>query len=101
MVLGLGFMLKFFVIGEPVDGEQIYFTISENGRELELQIDTVESAMALRGWKYRQDDGILYISARKVPVSLFYDEGRYKTTINTEMIETIILGNKTIWSNSK
>lgn len=97
LAICLGVMAKLFIIGEPVDGGQILCAISENGPELELDVDAAESAVALRGWKYRRDGGTLYISARKVLVSPLFREGHYETSINKEKIDTIILGGKTIW----
>ncbi len=94
----LGLIAKLFIIGEPVSGEQVYCTTYVNGQKLELQVDTIESSVALICWKYNQYDSTLYISARKVLVSPLFNEGHYKTYIDIEMIENIVLGGKTIWS---
>lgn len=97
LVFCMGVLIKLFLIGEPVDGEQVYCTTSVNDQELTLQIDAIESAMALRGWKYHQNGSTLQISVRKVPVSPFFDEGHYETTLDVEGVEHIMVGNKTIW----
>ncbi len=99
LVIVLGFAAKLYVIGEPIDGEQVYCTASVNGQNLKLQIETVESGMALRGWKYKQDGSVLYISGRKVLVSPFFNEGYYEASINIELIERVLFGNKVIWSS--
>ena len=97
LVLCVGFAAKLFLIGDPVAGGQVYCTVSENGQDLELQVDTVESAMALRGWKHEQDGGTLYLSARKVLVSPFFDEGHYETSIKIGAIDKIVLGGEIVW----
>ncbi len=51
----LGFAANFFLIGEPVDGEQLCCTVSQENPNLEMQVGTAESGMALRGWKRRQE----------------------------------------------
>lgn len=101
LIIGLAFLLKLFIIGEPVDGVQVVCVTSANGQSLDLQADTLESAMALRGWKQQQDGSTLYINARKVLVSPLFHEGHYETSIDLEMIETIILGSKVIWSENE
>lgn len=98
LIICLGFIAKLFIIGELVAGEQVYCTASVNGGKLKLQAETTESAAALWGWKYNYDGKTLYISARKVPVSPLFNEGRYETSINIEMIDNIILGGKKVWS---
>lgn len=93
----LAVVLDLFLIGEPIAGEQVSYTVSADGQRLELQADAIDSAVALRGWKFRREDSTLYISARKVLVSPLFDEGHYETSVDAEGIETIILGGKTIW----
>lgn len=100
LIIVLTFLLKLFIIGEPVDGVQIVYVTSAHGQTLELQVDTLESAMALRGWKHHQDGDTLYISARKVLVSPMFHEGHYETSIDLKTIKTIILGGKVIWSGN-
>lgn len=101
LIIGLTFLLKLFIIGEPVDGVQIVFVTSAHGQTLDLQVDTLESAMALRGWKQQQDGGSLYINARKVLVSPIFHEGHYETSIDLETVETIILGGKVILAGNE
>lgn len=100
LFIGLAFLLKLFIIGEPVDGVQVVCVTSANGQSLDLQVDTLESAMAFQGWKQHQDGSTLYISARKVLVSPLFHEGHYETSIDLETVETIILGGKVIWSGN-
>ena len=95
----LGILLKIFVIGEPVDGAQVYCTTSVNDQSLELRISTVESGVALRGWKFEQDGNTMLISARKVLVSPLFDKGDYETIIDLSAIDNISFGGQEIWSN--
>lgn len=98
LAIGLGAMAKLFVIGEPAAGEQVSCTVAETGAQIELRVDAVESAMALRGWRCRQEGDTLYISARKVPVSPLFHEGHYETAVDGKTVEKIVLGDKTVWS---
>lgn len=90
--------LKLFIIGEPVDGSQINWTVSDNGQVLELRVESNgESAMAFRGWRFKQDGDTLSISARKVLVSALFSDSTYQTTIDLEGVAEIYLGGQKIW----
>ena len=43
------------LIGEPVDGKQLAYQITEHPSYLDLQVTAVESAVALRGWQLKQE----------------------------------------------
>lgn len=101
LLVTLGILTKLFVIGEPVDGAQLHCDASVNGSTLELRVDTVESAMALRGWNLKQDGNTLQIRARKVLVSPLFSDGSYQASIDLEGIKTISLGGTVIWSAEK
>ncbi len=88
-----------FVVGEPVDGKQLAYNITQNNSILELQVSAKEPAVALRGWKFKQEGKNLFISAKKVLVSFLFSSGEYQTSINIDGIENIYLGGKMIWSN--
>ena len=99
LLVVLGIILKLFVLGELVDETQVYCNASMNGQHLELQITTVESRVALRGWKFEQDGNTLLINARKVLASPLFNKRDYKTIIDLEVINNISFGDKEIWSN--
>ena len=99
LLVVLGIFLQLFVLGEPVDGAQVYCTTSVNGQSLELRIVATESGIALRGWKFKQNGGTLFVSARKVLVSPLFDKGYYETIIDLEAIDNISFGGQEIWSN--
>ena len=96
----LGVFLKLCIIGEPVDHAQVYCTTVVNGQNLELRIESVESAVAFRGWKMEQAGNTLSITVRKVLVSPLFDEGSYETTIDLDTIENVWFGGQLIWSRS-
>ena len=93
-------LLKLFVIGEPIDGNQLAYNITQNNSTLELQVSAKEPAVALKGWKFKQEGNSLFISAKKVPVSFLFSNGQYQTSINIDGIENVYLGGRMIW-NSK
>lgn len=97
LLLVLGLPAKLFLIGEPVDGSQLIYSVTGENPSLVLNVCTSDSAMALHGWKYRQDGDALYISARKVLVSPLFPSGIYQTTIDTTLLAEIYLGGKLIW----
>lgn len=86
------------LIGEPVDGKQLAYQITEHPSYLDLQVTVVESAVALRGWQLKQEGNDLFIRARKVPVSPFASHGDYLTSIDTDGIDHVYLGGQLIWS---
>ncbi len=88
-----------FIIGEPIDGNQLAYNISQNNSILELQVSAKEPAVALRGWKFKQEGKDLFISAKKVLVSFLFSSGEYQTSIDIDGIENIYLGGQMIWSN--
>ena len=85
-------------IGEPVDGKQLAYQVTEHPSYLDLQVTSVESAVALRGWQFKQEGNDLSIRARKVPVSPFFSHGDYLTSIDTDGIDRVYLGGQLIWS---
>lgn len=98
LLLGaLGILANLFLIGEPVDGEQLICTVSPEGPNLCVKVETAESGMALRGWKQRQEGGSLSITARKVPVSAFFPEGSNTFVLGTESVDRVLVGGKVVW----
>lgn len=90
---------KLYIIGEPVDYAQVYCTADVNDQKLKLRIESVESAVALRGWKFEQEGDTLYISARKVLVSPLFEEGSYETVIDLKSSERVSFGGHMVWSD--
>lgn len=98
-IIILCILLKLFVIGEPVDGAQLAYSITQNDATLELQVSATESAVALKGWKIEQEGNNVFISTKKVPVSFLFSSGQYQTSINIDEIENVYLGGQIIWSS--
>ena len=99
-IIILCILLDLFVIGEPIDGEQLAYNITQNNSTLELQVSAKEPAVALRGWKFEQEGNNVFISAKKVLVSFLFSSGQYQTSIDIDGIENVYLGGQMIW-NSK
>ena len=87
------------MIGEPVDGAQLSYNITQNDATLELQVSATESAVALKGWKIEQEENNVFISTKKVPVSFLFSSGKHQTSINIDGIENVYLGGQIIWSS--
>ena len=98
-IIILCILLELFVIGEPVDGAQLAYNITQNNTTLELKVSAIESAVALRGWKIEQEGNNIFISTKKVPVSFLFSSGQYQTSINIDGIENVYLGGQIIWSS--
>lgn len=90
--------LSLYVIGNPVDGNQVFYEMSVNDENLELRVSVKgDSATAFRGWTHKQDNGTVYIDARKVLVSKLSDSGDYKTSVDLTGVDKVVLGGKAIW----
>lgn len=100
VVTVLCLLTNWFVIGEPIDGKQLAYTVTVDNSLLKLQVVAEESAVALRGWKFKQDGNNLFISARKVPVSFLFSSGEYQTSVNLDGIASVYLGGQIIWDNN-
>lgn len=98
-IIILCILLKLFVIGEPVDGAQLAYNITQNDATLELQVSATESAVALKGWKIEQEGNNMFISTKKVPVSFLFSSDQHQTSINIDGIENVYLGGQIIWSS--
>lgn len=92
-----GVAANFYLIGEPIDGKQVYCTASVNGTNLNLQVETAEPGAALRGFAYKNDGSTLYISARKVPVSPLFPRGPYEISVDITRTEKVLFGNRAVW----
>ncbi len=89
--------LKLFVIGEPVDGDQLMCAVTMMEEGLRIRAETPESAMALRGWEHWQDGSDLHIRGWKVPVSIFFRSGSYETVVDVSDVEQVYVGGWLVW----
>jgi len=97
LLLSIAIPVKLFLIGDPLDAAQVHYTITEEGDALRFHVSTAASAIAFRGWNYRQEGNTLYIRARKVLVSPLFPSGVYTTTITPEVLTEIYFGGDLIW----
>lgn len=98
LALVLCISAKLFLIGEPLEAAQVHCTVTEANGQLKLHVSTSASAIAFRGWKFRQEGNCLYIRARKVLVSPLFHSGVYETTITPDTLTEIYLGGDLIWA---
>ncbi len=85
-------------IGEPVDGAQLDYTISETGQDMQIDIQAAAAGVALRDWRCRTKGNVLYISARKVPVSPFISQSSNHISLSSQDLQEIYLGGNLIWT---
>ncbi len=76
LVLG-GVGAKLFVIGSPADGTAVInqAVFSPEGTLQAVEFMSTGSGEALFGWETKVADGVVEITARKAPVSLFHRQG--------------------------
>lgn len=91
--------MRLFVIGNPADGVSMCCSTSINDQILELQLLSLEYGIALRDWKVERVDRTLFISARKVFISPFFNNADYKTTVDIHEIDSIFFAGKEVWSH--
>ena len=78
VVLALGMVgTKLFVIGSPADGSAVVSQVvfSPEGGVQAVDFLSTNSGEALFGWETQLVDGVVNITARKAPVSLFHRQG--------------------------
>ena len=91
--------LELFFIGSPADSRTVYCNVTEeDGGQLRFHATTPASAIAFRGWKFRQEGNALHITARKVLVSRFFPSGTYTTTVTPEVLTEIYFAGERIWT---
>lgn len=100
-LVAAGIAVKLFLIGEPASAAGMAWQIHEarDGTYLQLRIDAVESAMAYRNWKLREEDGVMTITARKSLVSPLGADGSYETKLKTDGLREIWLAERLIWQD--
>lgn len=98
LLITLGCGIKLFVIGEPVDGNTLSIDVEETDRQVNIDVHTPDSAMAISDISFRHEGTILYITVRKVLVSPLHDSGSNSIWIEKVDETEIYLGGKLIWT---
>lgn len=98
LVLAAGCWVKLFVIGEPMDGDVLAVDVQAHDNQVDIYIDSLDSAMAISNIQYRYEGTVLHLTVWKVLSSPLNRDGDkclyYEITDETE----IWLGGKQIWS---
>ena len=98
LILLLGFAVKLFLIGEPVDGSTLLCKVEELDNQLTIYAYTTESSAAFTDVQYRQEGTTLYITFNKVLPSPLYPDGEICIYLEKCDLTGIELCGKQIWT---
>lgn len=89
-----GFALKVFVIGTPLQAQDMAVLVNEvqDGNMLFLYLTSIGSGDAFYGWKQETVDGVTSIYARRVTVSPFCRIGNAQMYVPLEGVREVWLG---------
>ncbi len=87
-----------FIIGEPVDGKQLYCEITENGDELLINGGVLDSALGLKNVRVDYEGEDAYVSVRKVLVSPLCKDGSFEAKVDIDGIKNVYVGGELVWS---
>lgn len=95
----VGFALKLFVLGSPVQSQGLYWDINQNTADqtLSLSVGTPQSAAAFHSWNVELHDGHAFITARQVLVSPLFQRSSEQFELPTEGLKSIYLAGELIW----
>lgn len=95
LVLLGGIALKLFVIGTPLQAQDMAVIVNEvqdGGYSLFLSLTSVGSGDAFYGWKQETVDGVTSIYARRVTVSPFCRTGNAQMYVPLDFVKEVWLG---------
>lgn len=95
LVLLGGIALKLFVIGTPLQPQDMAVIVNEvqdGGNTLFLSLTAIGSGDAFHGWKLETADGVTSIYARRVTVSPFCRTGSAQVYVPLEGVREVWLG---------
>ena len=94
LVLLGGFALKVFVIGTPLQAQDMAVMVNEvqDGNTLFLSLTPIGSGDAFYGWKQETVDGVTSIYARRVMVSPFCRTGNAQIYVPLDFVQEVWLG---------
>lgn len=94
LVLLGGIALKLFVIGTPLQAQDMAVLVNEvqDGNTLFLSLTSIGSGDAFYGWKQETVDGVTSIYARRVTVSPFCRTGNAQMYVSLDFVKEVWLG---------
>ena len=98
LVLLLGFAVKLFLIGEPVDASTLACSAEEVDNQLTIRAFSAESAVAFTDAQYEQQGTALYITFNKVLPSPLHRNGEKCIYLEKCDLAEVYLCGKLIWS---
>lgn len=92
---------KLFWIGTPCDGSSvaIHTVLSEDGADLLLTLNEMNSGSAILGLKAESSEGVTSITAREVLVSPFHRDGSASMTLPLDGVQKVEVFGRTIWQD--
>jgi len=98
LILLLGFSVKLFLIGEPVDGSTLLYKVEESDNQLTIYAYAVDPAAAFTSPRLQQQGTTLYITFNKVLPSPLYTDGETCIYLEKCDLTGIDLCGEQIWS---
>ena len=99
LVLALGIVTKVFIIGEPIQVQDLNCTITDTTEKfLELRLYSNRSGILYRNLKTEKRDGIVSISGRQVPCSSDRSS-EYRPLISLAGIHEIWVCGRLVWQD--
>lgn len=98
LILLLGFAVKLFLIGEPVDGSTLLCKVEELDNQLTIYAYATDSADAFTDVQYRQEGTTLYITFNMVLPSPLHRNGEKCIYLEKCDLSEVYLCGKLIWS---
>ena len=92
LALTAGLAVMMFVIGSPLDPSGVGVSFQREDDVLRVDISSMGSGNAFHGWKVKDEDGIVTITARSVLVSPLFREGTGTVEVPLEGVTEIWLG---------
>lgn len=91
--------MSFFIIGEPVNGNNVNCDVKETENQIDICVSTPESGIAFTDdVRMLLEGSVLNITLRRVMVSPLFSSGSRIISIEKAGLTEIYLGGKLIWT---
>ena len=94
-----GVAAKVFIIGQPVSIHDVMYTMTTDGKTLDIQLSSSGSATALKGWHITVEDDIAYVEGRNVLVSGLYRSGSTQVEVPLQGLSLVYLCGRPVWQD--